>query len=510
MADNFSVSKDNSSEPSKGVKQLTKKIAKGGGIVFFGNIIQKGLGFLLQVLLGNFLGPSIYGLYSLGSSMIDVSGQASMLGLSNGIIRFIPVYKGEKAQSKIKGALISTLGFSTAFAVIISIILFILSDQIAVIIFHEPGLSETIKGFSISLPFYVFMFVSSSCVQGFQRMEHYTGIMLARPVINIAAVAASFFLGFRLYGAIFGFIISAFLSAVLGFYFLKKNFPDFLSKLKPVFEIRKLLRFSLPVYIAGFSWILLSRTDIFMLGYFMESANVGIYRAAVSLATLVNFALISFNMAFAPMISDLYSQKKLKELEVIFKTVTRWVFLLSLVVALLMALFSKNLLTIFGSGFSVGWLVLIVLAVSRLISVGVGSVGFMLQMSGHQDLILINNVSIVVLNVVLNIWLIPIYGILGAAIATGISLVLDNIVGLIEVRVLLKFHPWDRKYIKVLLAGLISAAFFPLFNLVNIYWYVNMICLGVIYFVSFYLLGLTNEDKLIVSALKKKLFSRRR
>lgn len=510
MAKNPLISKDISSKSDANIKRLTKKIAKGGGIVFFGSIFHKALTFLLQVLLGNFLGPATYGLYSLGSNIIEVSGQASMLGLSNGVVRFIPVYKGEKSQGKIKGALISTIGLSVALAVIVSVVLFILSELMAEVIFHEPGLSGAIKAFSISLPFYVFMFVSSSCVRGFQRMEYYTGITLTQPVVNIVVVAITFFFGLRLYGAIFGFIISAILSAALGFYLLKKNFPLFLSKLKPTFEVKKLLRFSLPVYFVGFSRLLLSRTDIFMLGYFMGTENVGVYRAAIILGALVDFALVSFSTAFAPMISDLYSQNKLVELEVLFKTVTRWVFLFSLGVALFMVLFSKDLLTIFGSEFSVAWLVLIVLALSHLISAGVGPVGFMLQMSGHQDLNLINNVVMAVLNIILNLWLIPVYGILGAALATGISLAFNNIVGSIEIKILLKFHPWDRKYIKVLLAGLISAAFFPLLKLTNMYWFVNMICLGVIYFMSFYFLGLSHEDKLILNALRKKLFSIRR
>ncbi len=503
------MQKDSEFPESEIIDRLIKKVARGGGIVFVGRILQKGLGFLLQVLLGRFLGTGVYGLYALGTNVINLAGQVSMLGFQNGVVRFVALYKGEEDPAKVKGTLIPALVLSTGFSVIVGIILFIFSGQIAGIIFHEPGLSGVIKAFSVSFPFYVFTAVVSAAIRGYQRMEHFVGIQLTRSGTNILLIAIAFLLGFRLYGAIVGFIASAMISAFLGFYLLRKSFPDLVSELKPAFEIRRLLRFSLPMYLAGFTYLIMSRTDIFMLGYFMKSGKVGVYRAAVSITVLVNFALSALNMAFAPLISDLFNKGQLSELRSLFKTVTRWVFTLSLGPVLLMVLFPRNLLSIFGADFTVGWLTVITLALFQLIAVSVGSVGFMLQMTGHQDFVLANNVFTALLNIVLNIWLIPIFGILGAALATGGSLAINNIAGLIEVYVILDFQPWDEKYIKPIIAGISSVAFFFLFSLIDLHWFINLTCICVIYIVTNYFFGLAEEDKLILNALWRKILSRR-
>ena len=502
-----SVKMIDSKQTGKEIDKITKRVARGAGVIFVGVILRNGLSLFLHILLGRFLGTAPYGLYSIGTTIVNLTGRLSSLGMGKALVRFISFYRSRGDDEKVKGTIISALGFPTGFAVIVGGVLFAFSAQISETVFHNPSLLGIIRIFALSLPFCVLMLLTCSAARGFKKMEHHTVIMLSRTVINILIVGCAFLLGFRLYGAIWGFVIATFFSAVLGVYLLVKNFPGLVSTLMPSFENKCLFKFSFPLYLAGFSYLIFSRTDILMIGYFLKPENVGIYRAVIALAGLVNFMLPAFNMSFAPFISELYDKNRLIELGNIYKTVTRWIFLLSLIISLSVILFSKDLLGVFGAEFRIGWSVLVSLAFFQLLSVSAGPVAVMLEMGGKQKWVLLNNVCMVTLNICLNIWLIPRLGILGAGIATGISLVISKVMGLLEVFLFFRFCPWDMKYLKPIIAGSVSLIFFLLVRLleVPIYWIINLLIVTVVYFSVIYLLGLNKEDILVLSAVKKKI-----
>jgi len=485
--------------------RLLKKVARGGGIAFVGRVLKKGLGFVLQITLGRFLGPAAYGLYSLGTNLLNLAGKISLLGLQNGLIRFVSLHRGEDDKRKLTGVIRLSLGAGVLFSSAVGFVLFIFSGYISEGIFGEPGLVKLVQVFALFLPVSVLVALLKSTLRGFQNMRHFVFVQLARAGGNILFILGSFLLGFRLYGAVGGFLISMSAAALFGVYLLYLNSPEFFQNTKTIIQPKKLFRFSFPMYLAGFSYLIMSRTDIFMLGFFMNSDDVGIYRAAVSIAVLANFALVAFNQAFAPMLSDLFNKDRLEEIQKLYTTVTRWGFVLSSELVLLMILFSTELLGVFGEEFKAGWKALIILAVFQLVAVSVGSVDILLQMSGNQDYVLINNVATAVLNVGLNFWLIPIFGIVGGGLATGISIAFNNLAGLVEVYILKGLQPWDISFLKLSVIVLASGSFYPIFYVFNLPWYVGIFLIGGLFVLLLYLFGLTEEEIVIIRAVKRKM-----
>ena len=96
-------------------RQLTKKVAEGGGIVLAGSIVGKTANLMLQIILGRVLKARDYGLYSLGFTISTFGILISSLGLPNGIVRFGSLYKGEGDKARIKGLLIAALAISLVF-----------------------------------------------------------------------------------------------------------------------------------------------------------------------------------------------------------------------------------------------------------------------------------------------------------------------------------------------------------------------------------------------------------
>jgi len=133
-------------------------------------------------------------------------------------------------------------------------------------------------------------------------------------------------------------------------------------------------------------------------------------------------------------------------------------------------------------------------------------------MSGKQDIELVNAVVMVTLNIILNFWLVQKYGVLGAAVATGVSTALVNIAKVVEVHTLLGIHPYDASYYKPFIAGVTVVLLFLFSSWLNIsksYWILYVLLLTIVYFFVLCLLGFEHEDKVVWNTVKRKAFMRR-
>ncbi|MBN2312742.1 MAG: flippase [Sedimentisphaerales bacterium] len=490
--------------------QLIRTTAKGGGIALTGNLIDKGLRFPLEMLLARVLGAGDYGSYSLGYGLAVIAGELSMLGLSNGIVRFGALYKGVGDMKRAKGILRSALFISTLSGVAAGVLLFIFSPFVSEM-FNMPKLANVLRLFACAFPFYILTLMSGHAAGALQAIKCKTAVInICRPFANVLMVSIIFLFGFKLLGAVWGFLVSSAISAFLGLYLLKRIFPDMSSALKPTYEVGKLLRFSLPVLFVGFSHVLLGYTDRLMLGYFKASQELGVYSAAAVISQQASLITFSFGYIFCPMISDLYHRNELKDLDRLYKTVTRWIVSINVVILLLLIVFSKQIMGLFGPEFTSGGLVLVILSSVHLIGYSTGGalVGYMLRMTGKQDIELINSIVMLITNITLNLWLIPKYGILGAAISTGVSFALINVARILEVFVLLRIHPYDTNYHKPFVAAfvvIILSVFISMLNNSRPFWMLSIVALSIVYFVVLYFLGLEYEDKMILQTVRRRI-----
>lgn len=267
--------------------------------------------------------------------------------------------------------------------------------------------------------------------------------------------------------------------------------------------------YSLTVLLVGFSHLLLRRTDRMMLGALGVAENVGIYNAAVVMSTQAALFLRSFNAIFSPMISNLHNKDSHRELSQLLKTTTKWIFALTLPIFLTFVLFSKDIMGIFGPEFRTGWAVLITLGMGQLVNASAGAVGYMLTMTGRQKLELANSLTLGILNIGLNFLFIRNFGIVGAAIATGLSLALINTVKLAEVYVIFDVHPYKISYWKPVVAG---ASSFALTIFVKTWigfsgwlWLTGVVLFFVLYLVIYLTLGLDREEEVILNAAKVRM-----
>ncbi len=500
----------NQADKSKLHKSELTSIAEGAGITFVGQAVESLVKYLYIITVARLLGAESLGLLVLGLTVVGVTGMICRMGLENGVIRYVALYNGINDKGRVKGVIVESLKYSFVVSTVIAFILYLIAGSLFTRIFDKPEIENVIKLLSLSLPFLSLLLIGISSTCGFKVMHYRTlGQCIFLPLSNLLLAVFFFLLGFGLRGIVFAYVISVFLTSILSIYFVGKVFPDIVH-VRAVLEVGKLLRFSIPLLIVSFLNYLIIWTDTLMLGYFKTSENVGIYNVAMRSALLTSMILVSFNVIFAPIISDLYNRKEKHKLEILFKTVTKWVYTMSFPVFFLIALMPKEIMAIFGREFVIGWIPLVILAFAQFVNAAAGPAGFMLGMSGKQYLMTYNTIGIFLLNIFLNGIFIPRYGMAGAAMASGTSIIVFNLVMLMEVYLLWKIHPYNAKFLTPTFFGMVAfgVGLFTRIAVRNLET-IQGILIYVPLFLAVYVLsicrwGIDNEDRFIVEVFRMK------
>jgi O-antigen/teichoic acid export membrane protein len=190
---------------------------------------------------------------------------------------------------------------------------------------------------------------------------------------------------------------------------------------------KEILIVSLPLLLAQSGQFIMAWTDKLMLGGIMTPSDVGVYDVAFKLSMFVNIALTSVNSISSPKFAEAYALKDYIKLEKIVHQSTKLIFWSSIPLLLIFFMFSTTLLEFFGTEFIIGLNAFLLLCSARLVSVFTGPAGNLLQMTGKQMIFMKVLFFAALLNVVLNYFLIPKFGIGGAALASFSSIIFWNL-----------------------------------------------------------------------------------
>lgn len=487
-------------------------VVKGAGINIVGALIGNSLRIFYYLFLARLLTQAELGLYSLGLTVFKLLVVVSVAGLDSGVVRFVSLYKGEQDLGRMKGVIAVALRICIPLSFLVGIGLFFLSDMVSVSIFAKPELANVLKCFSFVIPFFSVTIIFLSATQSLKLMQYKVySRELGENILKFIFTSLFFLLGWRLYGAVFANVVSFVLVTGVTYYFIKKVFSVYEENAARKCEFRKILGFSFPNMLSEIIVRLIMWTDILMIGYFLESKDVGIYSIVSGIVWLGVVFVESFATIFNPIIADLYNRKEFSQLDSLFKTVNKWVFTTSLPFYLLVIFFARELLNIYGDGFVVGCSSLVVFGFAQIFVSAIALPGYVLIMSGRSWLNMTFNIVICCINIALNYILIPRYGIVGAAFATGFSLSSVSFLRMTAVFYHIKMQPFNSSYLKPLLAGLISIClifFISNFNSISNQ-YLNMSLCIIIFFLSYILLlfaqKIDSEDLFILNLIREKL-----
>ena len=485
-----------SSKPSN-----QKTILSEAFISFSGMTLGSVFRYIFSIVMARFLGAQMLGIYSLGNAVTRIAEIFALMGLDNGVLRFVS--RDTENSENVNNSIYSSLKAGLLSSIIISIILFLSADFIVNNLLNEDKfLITVIKVFAISLPFSVLTLISSFATQAFKILKYK---IFVNQIVNPLTLLIGFLASYYLLGTKLSILIPTVTSAVS-----LKNIIN--SKVD-----EEILRFSIPLMFVSAIGIIMHWVDIVMLGVLSSAIDVGMYHPIDRTAGLVRMILFAFAGIFAPIFSEHYFNKNIPGMKESYQSSSKYILMFSLPVFIFLFVFASPMLLLFGSEFDNAFALKILLTGIFIQTIfGLGS--STLSMSGNTSINLINVSIALILNISLNYILIPLYGIVGAALSTAIALFILSILRFIENIVLMKLNLFSIKLIKPIVSGIITFLiysnakniFLNLFSLDSIlglivYLLVHFALVLLTYFLIYFLMGFDEEDKELINSFKTKL-----
>ncbi|WP_158547642.1 flippase [Haloferax sp. Atlit-6N] len=483
--------------------------AYGAAIFYVGRLIQYPLEFIFNIILSNYLGPAGYGLVTFADTILKSLLNFSDLGTDNALMRFIPTSDDNNYKQDIVGlSLVSVLIVSSALA--ISIV--VLSPSISNYTLDSDIFTQVLRYFAVLIPLYGLIRVIQNSFRSLELpLFQLTISEILVPTSRLTAVIGSILL--IEFGGLNGepvIIISIFFVAIT-LVLSVSSMVAFYQKTDLEFSVptergllKKYFSYSLPLTFGQTGYFLVNQADIIIVSLLLTGSDVGLYKSAAVIATVVLLPLTGLNQIFPPRASNLYGSGEFSELNSFYKTITRWSLTGSLPIVILIVVFGDIILSYFGDGFAVAYPILIILASRGMIESSSGPCGYMLMMTDNERLVLINNWLLGMSNVILNFILIDAIGLRGAAVATLISVGIVNPIRIIEVWYFEGFHPFERNIYKPLVAGGVCLSSLALisYQLAGILSLIfGLIVAPTVYLICLALLGFEEEDYQLANEL---------
>ena len=489
-------------------------ISRHSGIFFAGTLFSLLAGYLFKVYLARVLGAEALGIYALGMTLVGFFSVFNALGLPESAVRFVSAYTASGEFEKLRSFLWRGTGILLASNAAFVALFFLVGSWIARHFYHSEALPKYLSLFAVILLSSALRTFFEKAMAGYRNVSRRTLIVnfIGTPATILVSVAL-ISLGTGLRGYLYAQIVSSIVVVTLLIIAIWEQTPVAarFSRAPLLPMERQVWWFSATIYGMSFLGFLLAQADKITLGYFLGPRDVGIYAVAAALVAYVPIVLQSVNQMFAPTISDLRTRGDHEVLGRLFQTLTKWIIALTVPLAIVMIRFARPLMHVFGPEFEIGWPILIIGTCGQLVNVGVGSVGYMLVMSGHERRVITVQGVMAGLMVFLNIFLVPVWGIYGAAVAGALTTVGTNVWFLLEVKTALRLSPYNRSYIKLVLPTIATCPAVWLvrlnsFNVASIAFIVMVLMLSYTVFLGMFLaFGLTEDDRMIVATARQRL-----
>ena len=441
-------------------KTYARRLVKGSAIVFVALIASGFIAFLLRMFLARSLSVADYGLFYAVIAFVSLFTLFRGLGIGSALVKYIPEFKVRNQFGRIKSSMAFILLFQAVFAFPISVVLFALSDQIALAVFGTVEASLVIKILSVWFFTAIFLPLFQATFQGFQNMRAYASMGFFEIFfVFLSAILLVGLFGLGIGGAASAYLLASLVMAVLGFALFWRGYPRVIREkvqiTKPL--IKKLFVFALPVFIGGIGGIIIGYTDTLMITVFRSLPEVGYYQTAQPAARILWYLATPLVVVLFPMISELWARRERKLLGNALHFLTKFSFILIVPAALVFIAFPDIVINLlFGPRYLPGATVLQILAGAAIVHM---LFAILITITAGIGKPIINTKVVGVmagLNLVGNLALIPAYGIEGAAIATFSAYTLGLVLMFYYARKLVKFTVPALSLLKTLAGGLLT------------------------------------------------------
>ncbi|MCV3207598.1 lipopolysaccharide biosynthesis protein [Mesorhizobium sp. YC-39] len=394
-------------------------------IAFSVRIISAVIAFVSQVLMARWMGSFEYGIFVLVWVTMVIVGNLACLGFHTSVIRFIPEYSERGMLAELRGIVMTSRLFvliaSTAIAALGALGVWLLSPFI-----ENYYVVPFILGV-ILLP----MIAMSDLVQGLARANSWalfalSPTFLIRPLLILAFMALMLLLGYApdAKTAIFAAIAATYATTIGQLIGVTSRMDRKIPTGPVKVHFAQWFVVSLPIFLVESFFFLLTNADVLMVGAYMDPDDVAVYFATVKTLALVHFVYFAVKAGVAQRYAQ-FTHGEPEKLAAFARETVSWTFWPSLAMALMVLVLGEPMLTLFGPDFTAGYPLLFLLVFGVVARAAVGPCESLLTMSGNQNICAAVYAMTLAFNIGLNVVLIPLFGLWGAAMATTFAMIFE-------------------------------------------------------------------------------------
>jgi O-antigen/teichoic acid export membrane protein len=420
-------------------------------------VVERLLGLALFASLPFLLPATDLGVYYEATALVTLLAVVATLGLDTALVRFAAV-RSTAELSVLRSALRVALLVGTCLSSLIVLALWAAAPALADL-FHAEGFASALRIGAPAIPFLVATSLLVAPPRGMKRMgPTVVSVQIVQPAVQLGVALGLIALGAGVEGAMLGLSLSAVAACLVAVAMFRRaelpgQEPD---SRRPA--LRPLLGFSLPVLAMSLTGTALLWMDTLILGAFRPASEVATYGVVVRLLTAGSVAMVAVIPIFGPFAAQLARAGDRDRLGAVLRTATRWAFLLGGPMLAFLVIASSDVMALFRQASPSGPAALSILALAFLLDTFCGPVGHVLTMSGRSALNFADNAAALVVNVGMNLLLVPRFGLLGAAVSWSVAIVGVNAARVVQVRRLFGVSPFGRTLVKPALAiGVASA-----------------------------------------------------
>lgn len=398
-------------------------------------IVSAAIALFSQVLLARWMGSFEYGIFVLVWTAAVIVGNISCFGFQTAVIRYVPEYLAKGYLDRLRGILTTSRVFSL-----------LASSFVAML--GAVGLmlvGPTIESYYV-VPFYLGivmlpMIALGDTLDGTARSQSWVVAALSptyifRPVMILVLMAVAMAAGFapNARTALVAALVATYATTLAQFVVVTRGLDRTIPRGSRTIRFGEWFRVSLPIFLVEGFFFLMTNADVLMVGRYMDPNHVAVYFATVKTLALVHFVYFAVKAGVAPRYSMLMHAGDRAGLERFVHDSTRWTFWPSLAMAAAVLLIGFPILTLFGEGFTAGYPLLFILVLGVVARASVGPAESLLNMADNEKICAAVYAATLACNVLLNVVLIPRFGLTGAAVATTVSMLIEAIALSLTVR----------------------------------------------------------------------------
>ncbi|MFU8873293.1 lipopolysaccharide biosynthesis protein [Micromonospora sp. SL4-19] len=422
----------------------------------FANLVGVGLaaiaGFGLNIVVARGWSVREAGMFFAATSAFMIGASAARLGTDVGTIYFVSRYRTLGQRERIRGTILVGLLPVLAVGVLLTLVGWLAAPALAELTMPEagPGGVTALRVLLAFVPLAALSDYALAACQGFGQMRPLLTVeRLGRTLVQFVAVAVAAWLGLSATTALpLAWAVPYLLAAAVALAWLgrlvRRAGRDVTRPTPAGEQFVGFWRFTGPRALSSLAAIVVQRLDIVLLSALRGPADAALYTAATRFLALGQLSGTALSSSVQHRLAAALARDDRAGAGELYQAATSWLVLLSWPVYLVFAAFAGPMLALFGAGYGVARPVVVLLALTMLVATGCGMVDVVLNMAGRTTWTFYNAMAATAINVLANVALIPVYGIVGAALAWTAAILVNNLVPLTQLWWSLQLHPFGR------------------------------------------------------------------